>query len=267
MARRLVGELNHALARSAEGDSDREDRDAISVVCHDLKDPLASIVMGVGFLRKTGCASDPAVRRVVDAIGRSAERMGQVVSDLHDWTKLQAGLLALKIRAYDVDAALVGALDPMSAQAREKGVDSLVERAGSPVVALCDAARTVQIVSKLVGNAIRFTPAGGRVTVAYGCDDAEAVARLSVSDTGRGIAPERLEVGVRPRRERATHAARRARLRAATPSRAGSRSSTAGRVQVDSRVGEGTTFTVTLPLAAPAPGSSGAMAGGSGVIG
>src|SRR5882672_8085823 len=93
VARKIVREIEQGLARF-EGREGTEG-DLISIVCHDLKDPLASIVMGAGFLRKTVPADDGAARRVVEAIARSTERMGQVIGDFHDLAKLEAGRITL----------------------------------------------------------------------------------------------------------------------------------------------------------------------------
>src|SRR5579864_4930697 len=76
VARKLARDLDEAIARL---DGSEPERDLVSIVCHDLKDPLASIVMGAGFLKKGVSAEDTAGRRVVEAISRSAERMGLVI--------------------------------------------------------------------------------------------------------------------------------------------------------------------------------------------
>ena len=186
VARRLQRELDEAIAR-LEG---RPDKDLVSIVCHDLKDPLASIVMGSGFLRKTIAAEEGPARRVVDAIARSAERMNHLVGDFHDLAKLESGMLTVEIVACDLVAVVHGALRPLEAVARERGIGLAFESAGNALLARCDRARVSQIVVKLVGNAVRFTSAGGSVVVRVERDDGRA--RVVVRDTGRGIAAERL---------------------------------------------------------------------------
>ena len=103
MARRIEHELDQAIVRLEGGESDK---DLIAVVCHDLKDPLASIVMGAGFLKKTIPTDDAAARRVIEAIARSADRMSRIVTDFHDLAKLEAGNLPLEVRPCDVGAVL-----------------------------------------------------------------------------------------------------------------------------------------------------------------
>jgi len=242
VARRIGRELDEAIAR-LEG---REpDKDLISIVCHDLKDPLASIVMGAGYLKKTVAPDDGASRRVVEAIARSADRMSHVVGDFHDVAKLEVGAIAIDPRPCDVVATLQGALAAFSAQAREREVDLRLEDPGQPVVARCDRTRLVQIVSKLVANGLKFTPAKGRVTVRIGRDGDRV--RVWVQDTGRGIQPDRLPEIF----DRAANARRSPRdgpgmglaiVRGLVELHG-------GEVSVESRMGEGSVFSFTLPAA------------------
>lgn len=188
VARKIVREIEQGLARF-EG-KEAAEADLISIVCHDLKDPLASIVMGAGFLRKTVSTDDSAARRVVDAIARSTDRMSQVIGDFHDLAKLEAGRIALDLRPWDVIAVLQGPFPTFEAKARERGVRLELEAPRAPLVALSDRARLVQVVSKLVGNAIKFTSAEGRVAVRI--EERSGAVRIAVSDSGRGIPADRL---------------------------------------------------------------------------
>jgi signal transduction histidine kinase len=249
MTRRLMRELDDAIAQI---DGGQPDRDLVSIVCHDLRDPLASIIMGAGYLRKTISVDEGATRRVVDAISRSADRMNHVVTDFHDLAKLEAGLLSFEPQPCNVTAILQSAMAPFEAPARDRGIALTLETAGEPLVALCDAARSAQIASKLIGNAIKFTPAEGRVVVRVEKEDERV--RISVSDTGRGIAAERIGTIF----DRAANARR-------TP-RDGPGLGLAivhglvelcgGEVTVESRLGEGSTFSFTLPTP-PRPSASG----------
>jgi len=186
VARRLERELDDAVAR-LEG---RADKDLIAIVCHDLKDPLASIVMGSGFLKKTVGAEDAAARRVIDAISRSADRMNQVVGDFHDLSKIEAGTLVVGGGPCDLVEAVRAGIASLEATSRDRGVPVEVEDAPSALVAPADRARVAQIVGKLVGNAIKFSRPGGRVVVRVERDGTRA--RVVVRDTGRGIAAARL---------------------------------------------------------------------------
>jgi signal transduction histidine kinase len=253
VAKRLAREFDVAVAR-LEGKG--ADKDLISIVCHDLKDPLASIVMGVGYLKKTLQVDGDegrAARRVVEAIARSAERMSQVISDFHDLSKLDTGTLELDVRPWDVVATLRPTMAPLVQRAAERSVALLFEAPNDSILARCDRARLPQIVAKLVANAIRFTPANGQVVVRVerggertaGGEQTGDGARITVRDTGRGNAPELLG-------EIFDHAANARRTPRDGPGLGlaiarGLVEAQGGTMSVESRVGEGSTFAFILP--------------------
>ncbi len=209
VARKIVRDIEQSLARF-EG-NEASEADLISIVCHDLKDPLASIVMGAGFLRKTVSADDGAARRVVDAIARSTDRMSQVIGDFHDLAKLEAGRIRLDLRPWDVTAILQALVPTFESRARERGVRLVLEVSRSPLIALSDRARLLQVVSKLVSNAIKFSNAEGRVVIR--AEEKGGAVVIAVTDGGRGIPSDRLSSNLRPRRQCPPDPARRARPR------------------------------------------------------
>jgi two-component system phosphate regulon sensor histidine kinase PhoR len=244
-ARRLVRELDRTIARLEGEDGDRE---LISIVCHDLKDPLASIVMGAAFLRRTVAQDDGPVRRVVEAISRSADRMNQTVGDFHDLARLDAGSLPVDRQPCDVGAALGATRASWQALASERGLHLDLDLPRAPLVALCDRARVLQIVSKLLGNAYRFTGASGRVVVRAWKE--EELVWVSVADSGRGIAADRISTIFE-------HAANARRTPRDGPGLGlaivrGLVELQGGKVHVESRVDAGSVFSFALP-AAPAP--------------
>jgi signal transduction histidine kinase len=253
VARRLTRELDDAIARLSGG---RAEKDLVSIVCHDLKDPLASIVMGAGFLKKTTPADDGSARRVIEAVSRSADRMSQVVADFHDLAKIEGGLLPVERRPCDVVATLQGAMPSLDAQAKERGIVLTLDVPVEHPIALCDRARLVQMVAKLVGNALRFTPPEGRIVLKITADAPDVAdlkwVHVSVQDTGRGIPPDRIPTIF----DRAANARRTPRdgpgLGLAIVR--GLADLHGGEISVESRMGEGTTFTFTLPRAQPVAG-------------
>jgi signal transduction histidine kinase len=246
VARKLVNELDEAIARF---DGSEPEKDLVSIVCHDLKDPLASIVMGTGFLKKTIPADESAARRVLDAISRSADRMSQVISDFHDLARIEAGALHFDPRPCDILAVLEGAIRPFEALARERGVELTLESEGEDLSVMGDPIRLTQLASKLVANAIKFSASGGRVIVRVG--EFKGRTRIVVSDTGRGIASERFARLF----DYAANARRTPRdgPGLGLPIVRGIVDLHRGEISIDSRVGEGTTFAVTLPRAHPGP--------------
>jgi signal transduction histidine kinase len=248
VARRIVRDMEQCLAR-LEGREGTE-ADLIAIVCHDLKDPLASIVMGAGFLKKTVPAEDGAARRVVDAIARSTDRMGQVIGDFHDLAKLEAGRIQLDLRPLDVVAVLQAALPSLEPRARERGVRLELEVPETPLIALSDRIRLLQVLSKLVGNAIKFTSAEGRVVVR--AEGKAGAVRVAVSDSGRGIPADRLASIF-------DHAANARRSPRDGPGLGlaiaqGLLRLQGSHIDVESRVEKGSVFSFALPLSeAPAP--------------
>jgi signal transduction histidine kinase len=242
VARRLLGELDDAIAHL---DGSESGKDLVSIVCHDLKDPLASIVMGAGFLRKTIPADQSAARRVVDAISRSADRMSQLISDFHDLARLEAGALSFDPRRCEIVPILNGAIRSFEAEARERSLEVTLTAEGERLAVMGDPVRLTQLASKLIANAVKFTAAGGRVLVH--ASEVNGRVRMAVNDTGRGIPADRFgrlfDYAANARR---------------TP-RDGPGLGLAivrglvdlhhGDITVESRVGEGSTFAVVLPRA------------------
>jgi signal transduction histidine kinase len=251
VAQKLIREIEQNVARF-EGTAPAE-ADLISIVCHDLKDPLASIVMGAGFLRKTISADDGAGRRVVEAIARSTERMSQVIGDFHDLAKLESARIALDLRPWDVVAVLQGALPSFEPKARERGVRLELEVPALPLIALCDRARLLQVVTKLVANAIKFTNPDGRVVIRAA--EERGAARISVTDTGRGIPADRLtsifDHRVNARRTPRDGPGLGLAIAQSLLQLQGTR------IEVESRVDQGSTFSFTLPLGASSSGTTG----------
>ena len=168
-------------------------KDLLSVICHDLKDPLASIVMGAGFLRKVIPADEQfaSARRIVEAISRSSDRMNRVIGDFYDLGKLEAGQITIDKQPYDVASIARASFDVYATQAKAKSVtlEHVAPATSESFVVPCDRARVMQAVAKLLENAIKFTPEGGQIKIAVATKGPDV--ELSVADTGRGITPER----------------------------------------------------------------------------
>ena len=153
----------------------------LSVVSHDLRNPLTSVLMTTALLMRN---ADPKARKHGALIQANADRMLRLVNDLLDLASLEAGHLAVTKKMESVEAVLEDALNVLRPLAAENGVD-LVARPASGDVS-CDRGRVQQILSNLVGNAIKFSRSGGRVTM-FARQDGDRV-RFEVSDTGPGIA-------------------------------------------------------------------------------
>jgi PAS domain S-box-containing protein len=181
---------NARLYRAAQ-DAIRARDDLLGVVAHDLKNPINAIRAAAGLQQRFLHAhANDTERRAVNVIIQSSERAHRLLEDLLDLRRITAGRLTLhsdRIAARTLLAECVEALRPGNSAATLQLViappDELVD-------VWADRHRALQVFENLIGNAIKFTPAGGRITVAAKAEEREVVFR--VSDTGVGIPPEML---------------------------------------------------------------------------
>jgi CheY-like chemotaxis protein len=126
--------------------------------------------------------------RAVDAILRNAKAQNRIIEDILDVSRIITGKLKLEMHAVDLVAVVESALDTVRPTAAAKNIrmETVIERSRLPV--LGDAARLQQAAWNILINALKFTPAGGAVTI--GLREMAGNAQLTVSDTGMGIAPE-----------------------------------------------------------------------------
>jgi signal transduction histidine kinase len=226
----------------------RAREDVLGIVSHDLRNPLNVINLVASTLERGPGGPDATVKQAWK-IRRAVERMNRLIEDLLDITRLDGGNLPMEPRRIEVPALVGDACDLLRAIADEKGV-TLRREVGSDLPAVhADRDRLLQVLSNILGNAIKFTPAPGLVTVSAALDGADL--RMSVSDTGPGIPPgdlpkvfNRFWQGERSTRQGAG-------LGLAIAKRIVQ--AHGGRIGVDSVVGAGSTFYFTVPAS---PGSA-----------
>jgi PAS domain S-box-containing protein len=162
----------------------------IAVVSHDLKNPLVAILVQAGLLAKT--LENENGRRYVDSIQRSADRMRQLILDLLDVQTIEAGQLRMTWRQVQVFNVVEESVELMQPLAAEKEISLRHEVAADCPAVLGDRERLGQVFSNLIGNAIKFTPQGGAVTVRVQVTGSGAELELGVEDTGSGIPADQL---------------------------------------------------------------------------
>lgn len=221
-------------------------------VSHELRTPLAALRAFVDLLDEGGTA-DPATRkRLLSEAGRQLERMDALTANILELSRFDAGIARPVFTETDLRSSVSAAIEQAAAGARRRGV-ALDERLPARrVVIRHDAALVGQAVANLVGNALKFTPKGGSVSVAVR-PLATGAATITVSDTGVGIAAEELP-RVFDRFYRGTEglAASRKETRASGSGLGLAIVKSivdmhAGRIVVESLPGSGTSFTLTLP--------------------
>ncbi len=162
--------------------------DLISVVSHELRNPLTSILssmdlVGSGVLGPLPDKAGP----LVDAAHRNGKRMLRLINDLLDLEKIEAGRMDLEIAPVGLSSLVAQALEGCEANARSRHVVLAFDE-GDALVVEADADRVLQVLVNLIGNAIKFSPEGGTVRVSAHLT--EAGARVEVADMGPGIPEE-----------------------------------------------------------------------------
>jgi signal transduction histidine kinase len=166
--------------------------DLLAIVSHDLRNPLGSIVLNASVLeRLLPAGTCDAARRQLKMVQRSAERMNRLVGSLLDAESFEAGAFRLELGPVPAARLIEEAVEGMADLAEARGVELRAAPAPGVGEVRCDRERVLQVFSNLLGNAIRFSPAGAAVDVG-GARDGDEV-RFRVRDRGPGIAPEHRE--------------------------------------------------------------------------
>ncbi len=226
-------------------DRDRS-RDFLADVSHELRTPITALRMSNELLSETA-GDDPDVRaEFLESSRQQLERLDWLAQNLLELSKLDSGLVLLDLRPDDLRAAVESSVEQAQATASRRGLTLRLSLPRNPVRIRHDPQRIGQVVTNLVGNAIKFTPRGGTVEVELQPDPDGA--RIIVRDSGVGIDPSELP-HIFERFYRGTMA-NEARGSGSGLGLAIVKSIVdlhAGRITVDSRLGGGTTFAVILP--------------------
>jgi signal transduction histidine kinase len=236
---------------------ERARRDLVANVSHELKTPIAALKGFLELLEGDG-VSERHRREFLAAMSQETARLERLVEEQLQLARLDAGALPLQREPVDLGDLAREVVEPRVALAAREGVTlSAHAHAGEPVEVDADPARVEQILLILLDNALRHTPAGGRVEVAVGREDGQAT--VAVRDTGEGIPPEsQAFVFDRFYRGDASREGRSAGLGLAIAR--GLAAAHQGSIDLESAVGEGSTFTLRLPARPPGPPAPGPAA-------
>lgn len=222
-------------------------KEAVEVVAHDLNNPITTILFASeNLLAQPGVKDQPRVRSGVEAILLATETMRRLIRNILDHSKIEAGGLVLARERVDLGRLLADAAEQFALSAARKGLDFAYAPGGAGPVLDADGSRLGQVVANLLSNAVKFTEPGGTVSLT-GRIEGEAVL-IEVRDTGWGMTPEQV-ARVFDRRWQGEAAAAHGNGLGLAISKAIVEAH-GGRLGVDSRPGEGSAFSVVLPLAA-----------------
>jgi signal transduction histidine kinase len=204
---RVIEEIDRVLAKGVEEAStgvrrgstqrlrekyrDAERNQFLSSVCHDLRDPLAAIMMGVGFLLRTtpDDEGNKRARKMLEAVQRSGDRMNRIVRNVADYVRIEGGRLDLDRQPHEAAQIARDAVEKLPQPGSGKSIRlEVTTPEGTQVV--CDRDRTLTALEHLLANAVKYTPDGGTVTLKV--ERSDGMIAYSVIDTGPGISSERM---------------------------------------------------------------------------
>ncbi len=219
--------------------------EVLALVSHDLRNPLGAISLSANLiLKRFSPARDAEVfRKTVEIIQRAVAQMNRLVQDILVITKIEAGHLTLERQPARADSMIADAIKLLEPLAAEKNIEIHVKDECAEVWVLADQDRIGQVFSNLVGNALKFTPEGGAITLS--CKSRDTEVEYAVADTGVGIGEEHM-AHLFDRFWQARHS-NRAGTGLGLAIAKGIIEAHGGRIWAESRPGAGSVFHFTLP--------------------
>ncbi len=226
--------------------------DLVHMLVHDLRTPLTTLISGLYLVQEAGTLNDIQAECLTTAL-RGSETLLGMINDMLDVHKMEAGQQILVYTELAPDELVTHALEQVTQLAHDRGLTLTTEGAAALPRLVGDADKLQRTLVNLLGNALKFTPSGGAVTVAARASTDAAAVHFSVTDTGPGIPREAFDRIFEKFGQVAMHHT------------SGQRSTGlgltfckmvveahGGRIWVDSELGKGSTFTCTIPCRPPA---------------
>jgi signal transduction histidine kinase len=229
--------------------------DFVSLVSHELRTPLAAMKGATdnlldGLVGSLNSAQD----RCLAVIKRNIERLNRMISDLLDISRIEAGKIQLIKQKTDIISLVSEVLALLKDPAKEKNINLLTSYVPDMPVIDADPDKIIQVLINLVGNALKFTPSGGQVTIGVG--KVVDYLQISVVDTGSGIPSQDLNK-VFDKFYQVTRTDDAAKVKGTglgLPISKGIVEKHGGKIWAQSELGKGSNFSFTLPLKSDAKG-------------
>ena len=172
--------------------TDKMKADFFSLMAHELRTPVACIKEGTSLLQNhTGADFEKKREEILSIITEESNRLADLVNALLDLSKMEAGMIAMNFEKSDIGPLVHKAVSGLGPLAMTKNVAVLVDVQQDLPQVKMDAERILQALRNLIGNAVKFTPGGGRVVISAGLS--EKGLQISIADTGPGIAKQDLQ--------------------------------------------------------------------------
>jgi signal transduction histidine kinase len=239
-AETTLDQIKTALAEARNEQSRRDD--VLGIVTHDLRNPLCVIAVNAQLIAED--TRETSTRDAAEEISLAAARMSRLLEDLLDLARIDSGTLRVLKRRHDVAALMAEVYNSYRPLFAERGLSFTVELPAAAIEASFDHDRVVQVLSNLLGNAMKFTPRDGKVALRIECHAQEV--EFVLRDSGPGIHPDSLP-HLFKRFWQIDNDARRG-LGLGLYICDEIVKAHAGRLWVESDLGKGTTFRFTLPL-------------------
>ncbi|HEV7838507.1 MAG TPA: HAMP domain-containing sensor histidine kinase [Gemmatimonadaceae bacterium] len=234
--------LSLARARDVAEDASRAREEMLGVVAHDLRNPLNLVMMTTQLVADTAPSGERR-DQLLGVIRRAAQRMNRLIEDLLEVVRQESGKIRLDVGDVSAASVLAQTAEMFYAAAAEKGISLRVEDPPPGLAVRADSERIMQVLSNLVGNALKFVARGGSVLLKCELRGTEAV--FAVVDSGPGIAGEdqsRLFEKFWQRRRSDTRG-----VGLGLSIARGIVEAHGGRIWVESKIGDGSTFYFSLP--------------------
>ena len=178
---------------SKEREIARLKSDFVSKASHELRTPLSSISAYIEMLVDGDAVDESARQEFYSVISTETDRLQRMIDNLLNISRIEAGLMHIERERVEFDALVERAVTNMTPQADVKNIDIHTQLASVDLAVKGDSDMLYQVVVNLLSNAIKYTPEGGRITVEADAENLTHSLHFSVSDTGLGIAPDQTE--------------------------------------------------------------------------
>ena len=179
--------VSERTARTAAEKASRVKDEFLAIVSHELRSPLNPI-LGWAMLLQTGNLAPDETTEAVDIIAKNAKLQAELINDLLDISRILRGKLSLNVVPVDLVQTIQAAIETVRLAAEGKSIQIKTNLEPDIGRVSGDPNRLQQILWNLLSNAVKFTPSGGRVEVRL--EKLDSIARVTVSDTGKGIDPD-----------------------------------------------------------------------------